>query len=151
MKPEFSLCRTVIIGLLFSFLSLNLVSCCSILTLEAFINPMNSLAICVMVKDFKDFSNAGFIKDLLFKELQVSIIPVWIMVTAKAIKWYYNMIALLSQSSYCLPSSKTTRNCWLFSLKICFFFFQTSFIWTAESGCHHAYATLLEELRDGAG
>lgn len=76
MKPEFSLCRTVIIGLLFSFLSLNLVSCCSILTLEAFINPMNSLAICVMVKDFKDFSNAGFIKDLLFKELQVSIIPV---------------------------------------------------------------------------
>lgn len=48
---HFLFAGTVIIGLLFSFSSLNLVRCCSILSLEALIDPMKSSAICVMVKD----------------------------------------------------------------------------------------------------
>lgn len=63
--------QRVITGLPFSFSSLNLVRCCSILSLEALIDPMKSSAISVVVKK-KDFSNTDFMKDHLFKELEVN-------------------------------------------------------------------------------
>lgn len=63
--------QRVIIDLPFSFSSLNLVRCRSILSLEALMDPIKSSAISAVVKK-KDFSNTGFMKDHLFKELEVN-------------------------------------------------------------------------------
>lgn len=70
MMPSFFLCVGNDYRSAFLFFFLNLVRCCSILSLEASIDLMMSAA--SWHNGIKDFINTGFMKDHLFKELKVN-------------------------------------------------------------------------------